>query len=683
MNKGLVIILICWVTVLGVAAQNDIRHFRNDRIHLRSSPTTPNPDWAPFFHGVASGDPLEDRLIIWTRVTPDELSGETDIEVLWQLSDEPSMQNIVRSGTVITNAQRDYTVKVDVTELEAGKTYYYNFKALDRYSLIGKTKTTPVGEAVDHLRFGVVSCSNFPAGYFNAYHQLAQRRDLDAVLHLGDYIYEYGNRNQDDSTANNRTVEPDGEILTLEDYRTRYSTYRLDTNLIRIHQQHPFIMVWDDHESANDSYKDGAQNHDDLTEGDWETRKAISKKAYFEWMPIRDNETMRVYRSIRYGELVDLIMLDTRLEGREKQVLDFFAPELQDSTRTLLGAEQKAWFLEALSNSTAKWKIVGQQIIFSEFNIGFASLIDTSVTFGETEGAAHDIWDGYPIERQEIMKFIEDNAIDNIVILTGDFHTSFAFDVASQPSNLDFQDLPFLGETPVYSPSETYDPVTGEGSIAVEFVTPSVTSANFDESLGRETVESLQSQLNNEIDVFGLLNLGNPNPHLKLVNLIDHGFFILDVKPDSTQANWYYTPIDTISDELVEGEAYYTIDAENHLRKAANHSADKERLDEPAPNDPPNITSITGSADDVFHLLSVFPNPAKEWNRINYAIQEPGRVKISLLDASGKQLQTLLEERLGKGLYTLQVSTAQLSKGIYYYRLQAGQQQKIVKLVVQ
>ncbi|MEL6276347.1 MAG: alkaline phosphatase D family protein, partial [Bacteroidota bacterium] len=487
-----------------------------------------NPDLAPFFHGVASGDPLEDRVIIWTRVTPDSMSTD-DVDVAWKMATDSELTDVVASGTLTTGMDRDYTVKVDVTGLEAGQTYYYGFTAMGANSLTGKTKTTPTGDQADHLKFGVVSCSNFQAGYFNAYGRLAARTDLDAIVHLGDYIYEYDNFIYGDSSVwEERLVEPGAEIISLFDYRARYSTYRLDTNLIRLHQQHPIISVWDDHESANDSYVDGAENHTEGEEGEWETRKAISKQVYFEWMPIRDNEEQQVYRTLSYGNLADLIMLDTRLEGREQQITSILDTALFAPDRTLLGVDQKAWFLQQLLNSTAKWKVIGQQVIFSEFNVGWAGSA-VGATFEDTESLFLDIWDGYPAERAQIVSFLSDNDVDNVVFLTGDFHSSFAFDVGLPSVDLVFQDIPGVGTVPFYNQSPTYDPATGDGSVAVEFATPSINSANFDENAGFVVAVGLQAQINAPI-ITGGIDLGNPNPHMKYAELIQHGYYILDIK---------------------------------------------------------------------------------------------------------------------------------------------------------
>lgn len=646
---------------------NDPTLYRNDQVTNRSNPTAFNPDWAPFFHGVASGDPLEDRVIIWTRVTPAEMSTEP-ISVDWRIAADPLLETVVQSGTFLTSADRDYTVKVDVTGLEPGTTYYYGFTALNKNSLTGKTKTTPAEDQATQLKFGVVSCSNYQAGYFNAYHRLADRTDLDAVIHLGDYIYEYADGVY--GAANlfeNRPLEPASEIITLEDYRTRYSTYRLDTNLVRVHQQHPFITVWDDHESANDSYVDGAQNHSEDTEGSWEARKSAAKQAYFEWLPIRENEDQQVYRKISYGNLMDLIMLDTRLEGREQQINDINAPELQDTNRTILGSDQKAWLFDQLSSSNAKWKVLGQQVIFSEYNVGWAALIDPGQTYDALESLFLDIWDGYPAERAEIVDFLEEVQLDNVVILTGDFHATYAFDVALPATITQLQDLPELGTVPFYQPSD-YNPVTGAGSVAVEFATPSITSANFDENIGGFLAQIFQQQVNSEITV-GDLEVGNPNPHMKYAQLINHGYFILDIQEGMTQADWYFSNILEPADTETYGEGWLTMDGANHLEQASTPSAPKPVQDVPAPYDPPMITGTSPTLEtSPFALLGIYPNPFSEQNTLHYSLGRSMTVDIALLDVEGKKVRNLLQEYLPQGVYSLKVDTGSLPTGHYFYQ---------------
>ncbi|NJN42238.1 MAG: hypothetical protein HC811_08470 [Flammeovirgaceae bacterium] len=228
----------------------------------------------PFYHGVASGDPLADRVIIWTRVTPE--TQMESIDVTWEVSETDDFQVVTHSQTTTTSPERDYTVKVDVDELQPDKIYYYRFKALDGISITGRTKTAPTS-AKDSLKFAVASCSNYEWGYFNAYERIGERDVLDAVIHLGDYIYEYGPGRYGDTTIGRFNLPPH-EIVSLLDYRTRYSLYRLDQGLRRVHQQHPFITIWDDHELANNNYVDGAQNHQSDKEGDFLHVKKLHEK---------------------------------------------------------------------------------------------------------------------------------------------------------------------------------------------------------------------------------------------------------------------------------------------------------------------------------------------------------------------------------------------------------------------
>ncbi len=668
----------------GLQAQDQLLH--NDRVEARSNPTTFNPNWAPFYHGVASGDPLEDRVIIWTRVTPQSMDG-APVEVDYFVATDVELSNIVQAGTFTTGPERDYTVKVDVTGLESGTTYYYAFSANGANSLIGKTKTTPAADEAEHLRFGVVSCSNFQAGYFNAYKRLSERTDLDAIIHLGDYIYEYADGGYGDSTLlANRPLEPEDEILTLEAYRTRYSTYRLDTALARAHQQHPFIAVWDDHESANDAYTDGAQNHTEGDEGAWADRKAAAKQVYFEWMPIRENADESIYRTIRYGNLMDLIMLDTRLEGRELQIQSVTDEALFDPGRTLLGQAQRDWFLEQLSTSTAKWKVVGQQVIFSELNVGWAALVDpTGPSFEELESTFLDIWDGYPAERSAIINFLAENEINNTVILTGDFHSTFAFDVTGAPVDLQFQDIPNVGTVPFYNASGTYDPADGSGSVAVEFATPSVTSANFDENIGALTAAIFQGQINTPLST-GPLTLGNPNPHMKYTDLIQHGYFVLDIREEHAQADWFFTDISQITTDEIFGQGWRTLDGENHLEASPEPAAPKQVQDTPAPNDPPaaisNVEETIERGEAAFALLSVHPNPFQERNTLHYALSRAAQVQITLYDSNGRRVRELLNNTMQPGVFSLQLDAKGLAKGTYFYRILVDGQQQTAKVVL-
>jgi len=287
---------------------------------LRGFNVTAEAAAAHFSHGVASGDPLQDRVIIWTRVLPGG-GQHRPVSVRWQVAEDAEFSSVVSQGETQTSQQQDYTVKVDAAGLKPKRHYYYRFLVEGLSSPIGRTLTLPQG-AVDRFKMAVVSCSNYPQGYFNAYKHIAQT-DVDVVLHLGDYIYEY----KEGAYANDyaretlgRHVQPGHEIVALEDYRMRYGLYRSDADLQAVHARHPFICIWDDHELSNNTWQDGAENHSEA-EGDFYQRMHAARQAYHEWLPIRagiDGAQSSIYRRFQVGDLADLIMLDTRLHGRDR-----------------------------------------------------------------------------------------------------------------------------------------------------------------------------------------------------------------------------------------------------------------------------------------------------------------------------------------------------------------------------
>ncbi len=383
----------------------------------------------PFYHNVASGDPLSDRVIIWTRVTPTDFTSPVTVD--YRVATDTGMVNVVTQGTVVTDAAVDFTVKVDASGLQPNTIYYYEFKALGNFSPRGRTKTAPLEvTATDSLRFAVVSCANLEAGFFNAYEVISQRNDVEAILMLGDYIYEYEEGGYAPNANVDRVFDPTHEILTLDDYRLRYSVYHMDQSLQKLHQNFPWICVWDDHESANDSYEFGAENHN-AGEGQWANRKAAAQTAFFEWLPIRPKapSNFEIFRKFNYGNLLDLFMVDTRLHGRDEQGVN-----QNDPNRTMLGDDQYDWLENELQASAAQWKVLGNQVMFAPVEI-----------FGTPINA--DAWDGYPAERQKLMDFIVINNIENFTVLTGDIHTSWALNVEN-----------------------------GAANVGVEFVTPSITS---------------------------------------------------------------------------------------------------------------------------------------------------------------------------------------------------------------
>jgi alkaline phosphatase D len=378
-----------------------------------------------FQHGVASGDPLADRLIIWTRASPAS-AGAKRVPVGWVVAEDAGFTRLAASGSVETGPERDYTVKIDVAGLKPGRDYWYRFTAGARTSPVGRARTLPVGR-LERLTLAFVTCSLYPNGYFNAYHHIAQSQALDAVVELGDYIYEYGAAEDDYGMENGRKLgripEPAHDLLTLTDYRTRYAQYRRDPDLQAAHARAPWICVWDDHEVCNDSWKGGGENHHEKTQGAFDDRKAAALQAYFEWLPIREPQAGRpaeaIWRSFDFGDLASLTMLETRLTARSYQLeydrpgdIPFIVYDSRDPKarrpvrdpaevlrikaaagpdgalqrpyvsgpdveaieafvanpdRTMMGARQEAWLQETLARSAASrpWQVIGNEVVMA------------------------------------------------------------------------------------------------------------------------------------------------------------------------------------------------------------------------------------------------------------------------------------------------------------------------------
>lgn len=510
---------------------------------------------ASFLHGVASGDPLQDRVILWTRVTP-QTPDEMSVRVRYRVATDPAMTEVLIDEVVMTDADRDYTVKVDPVGLSPATTYYYQFSAGSVMSPVGRTRTLPVG-ALDRLRFAFTSCSKYSEGYFNVYRYMAARADLDAVFHLGDYIYESG------STGSlGRAHVPDHEIVTLQDYRQRYAQYRTDPDLQAVHRQHPMICVWDDHESTNDSWSGGADNHTEGEEGSWVDRKATSIQVYFEWLPIRlvdPDDPQRIWRRFTFGDLADLIMLDTRLYGRDQQLsLALGGPQLQDENRQLLGETQQDWLSEQLIASQAQWKLLGQQVMFAQLRLltlPEVELLGIELT-QELLGINADQWDGYPAARQRVFDAVDAGQVENLVVLAGDIHASWGSNLYRDPGALANLLAGLVGD-----PLEL-GLIKGHG---VEFVTPSVTSEGFPEG------------------TTGLLRLvfGLTDPHIQYFDGTLHGYVLLDLTTERCQGEWWYVDsIQTPDADQYFGKALYTLSGENRLRDADVPSED--RVDAPA-----------------------------------------------------------------------------------------------------
>lgn len=570
------------------------------------------PELAPFYHGVASGDPLPDAMIIWTRLTTSETTPQN---INWRMATDTLFTNVVASGTGMATPESDWTLKVDVSGLTHSTWYYYDFEYNGDHSLIGRTRTAASGNN-DHARFAVLSCSSYEHGFFNTYRNIVDRNEVDAVLHLGDYIYEYEAGGYS-SNMTDRDVEPTNEIISLSDYRTRYSHYRLDPDLIYIHQQFPFINVWDDHETANNSYNGGAGNHTEGGEGAWVDRMGFGAQANDEWLPMRKpdpNDSLRIFRSFEYGDLADIIMLDTRLYGRDEQGSG------TDEDRSLLGDTQRQWFFDELGNSTAQWKVVGQQVMIAPMTLFGAVLND-------------DQWDGYPAERDTLINFLSANGIDNMVVLTGDIHTSWANDI----------------------PMDGYDAGTGANSAGVEFVCTSVTSPGLD---------ILDIPIPNPEVV-----IQTANPHMKYIDLTRKGYLVLDLTADKAQSDWVY--VSTITDHSFTedlGESWFTDDGTNHLQEAGQPSppiTDQQYL---APSIFNQDTATGVGVTDVSLapvMVGAYPNPFEDRLVIQFNIFEPDDVVLEVSDMTGRIVHRDEITAVKAGLSYIELNAAGISSGVY------------------
>jgi alkaline phosphatase D len=450
-----------------------------------------------FRHGVASGDPRTDRVILWTRVS----GASAEVPVRWVLAANQAFTRVVARGEVPTGAACDFTVKIDVPGLSPATTYYYRFEALGARSVVGRTRTLPAGGA-GRVRIALANCANYPHGYFNVYGRIAARTDLDVVLHLGDYFYEYEQgRYADKELLTARAVDPPTEIKALDDYRRRYALYRTDPDLQEAHRQHPFIVVWDDHEIANNTWRDGAENHQPA-EGDFTARRNAAYQAYLEWLPIRDTGSARqplIYRSFALGDLADLVMLDTRLAGRDQEVERTNVLGIEDPRRTILGQAQEHWLDGELRESVragARWQILGQQVMFAP------------QTPYNTTGGNPDSWDGYRVSRSHVYDMVERHQVPNLVVLTGDVHSAWAYDLPRQIT-------------------DRYDPATGRGSLGVEIVCPAVSSPSA--FAGPEGEKRLAET-------------PKTRPHLKFLDGQSRGYVVLDVTRERLQADWWFVP---------------------------------------------------------------------------------------------------------------------------------------------
>ncbi len=458
---------------------------------------SPSEAETPFRHGVASGDPTQERLIIWTRVTPADAGRREPVR--WVVAEDPAFRRIRARGVADTGPERDFTVKIDVGGLEPGRTWFYRFQLGRELSTTGRARTLPEGPTADVVLVALC-CAHYQCGNFNVYDAVARLPRVDAVIHLGDYIYEdaedgstYAKREGD---ALGRYMVPAHELLTLDDYRARHALYKTDPDLQAAHAAAAWICQWDDHEAANDCWKGGAEKHDPKTDGSWADRKAAALKAYYEWMPIREPAPGKpmeaAYRTFRFGDMASLVMMETRLVARAHQLyyerdlsfhpgpdgrpapdLQSFMARLNDPARQVLGSPQEAWLEDQLKTSMAAaepWQVLGSGVVMGritapdvEGKLGpdLSGLVLDVIPAEQRDRAERlarlfthaipydlDDWDGYPAARERLYGICR-TAGSNPIVLSGDSHAFWAnelSDAARQPVGVEF------GATSVTSP---------------------------------------------------------------------------------------------------------------------------------------------------------------------------------------------------------------------------------------
>ncbi|NDP39841.1 MAG: alkaline phosphatase D family protein [Rhodoferax sp.] len=528
-----------------------------------------DPEPPRFDHGIASGDPLSDRVILWTHA---QFSGlNDDAPLTWEVASDAAFSTLTASGNARATAATGHTVKVDATGLSAGKDYYFRFRWGQHSSPVGKTRTLPAAGSTS-LALAVLSCSNYPAGYFHAYAEAA-KSDAKYAVHLGDFIYEYAADGyaSADAAALGRISQPATECLTLADYRKRYAQYRSDPDSKIFHASLPVIAVWDDHEVANDSFDSGAENHIEGAEGRFTDRRAAAVQAWHEWLPVRApdaKDLLKIYRSFDFGGLAAMHMLETRLIGRDKQIsfTELLNPAtastavatLASPARSMMGAAQRGWLQAQMAASTATWQVLGQQVLMArmEFPVSVLTALNPDNTGADAVAAGQraindyltakataaqapdmltdtqkallnpavnpqlgynlDAWDGYPVEREIVLSTAKQLG-KKLVVLAGDTHNAWA-------SQLTLLDGSVVGH---------------------EFATSSVSSPGFEEYLPTLTPDQSKAIFLGVVD------------DLKFADTYRRGFMLMQFTPTQAKATWHF--VTTVK------ERAYTVDASSSL----------------------------------------------------------------------------------------------------------------------
>ncbi len=448
-----------------------------------------------FRHAVASFEPTSSGVLLWTRLT-----GATDSE--WVIARDAGLADVVASGQARTGPERDHTVVVDVDGLSAGTSYWYRFSAGGEHSPVGRTRTLP-GAPTDHLRLGLACCAHFSVAPLGVYRALAER-EVDLVVHLGDYLYE------DDGSQGVRTHRPPRPAVRLDDYRDRVAQLREDPDLQALHLRHPMAGIWDDHDLADNAWQGGAKRHDPDTQGEWSDRVAAAARTRQEWLPsrLRDPaDPLVTWRSLAVGDLVELLLLDTRLTGRDLQAGDEGAKALHDPSRSLLGDDQRDWLRTRLADTSRPWALVASGVVVNSLCLPLPSaawlnpLLPNGYADFDGELIHDDQWDGYPAERERLAGWIEERAQSGArtLLVSGDVHSSWAFE----------------------------GPCGDDGPVAVELTVPAVSSA----AMGRAHYPGAWRVLD---------RLVGRMDHVRWADVTERGYVVLDLTPDQATVEWWF-----------------------------------------------------------------------------------------------------------------------------------------------
>ncbi len=571
---------------------------------------------SPFLHGVASGDATSQEVILWTRLTVNNpVASET---VQWVISTDPEFLMVDQFGTSTTSIEKDYTVKVEVNQLTPDQWYYYYFELHGIRSDVGRTHTLPI--QADRFTFAAFSCSNYESGYYNAYRNAALRNDLQAVFHLGDYYYEYSTG----AGPGGRLHDPPHTAYTLDDYRRRHAQVASDPDAQWLRRQYPWYVIWDDHEFANDAWVNGSPDHDNNV-SNWQQRKSAAKKAYYEWMPIRENPDTLIHRTYEIENLMRLVFVDSRMEGRMQQV-SAASEEIDDTSRTILGHDQFNWLKQQLATATDdQWKVILNSVMMNK------ALNTSGIPLNS------DNWEGYRSERDSLLRFIHSEQIDDVLSIAGDYHSSWAGDL----------------------PLADYNAANQTGSAGVEISVCATTSSP-------HTVADVAAFL-------------EANPHIKWIEQTQNGYLLCTITTQSVISQWIY--VNSINTENYTSNKGQTILLNKDIPFLSLTNEDLILPDNLSPIVLPAGPAYVPDQDEM-QVLNLYPNPAHDLVTLSLS-SRCGILDLSLFDVIGQRVKGIQYSFDDTGKKQVDFPLTGLSPGYFIIRIRQGSMERLIPLIIQ